>query len=61
MRYLYISYYNPPQWLYYIGLRFIARVIYIILNLNSCVYIYRADSALNNGFNNKLYKTLVFP
>jgi hypothetical protein len=37
------------------------RVIYIILNLNSYIYIYRADNILSNSFSNKLYRTLVFP
>ena len=38
-----------------------AKAIYIILNLNSCVYVYRASGVLSNGFNNKLYGTLMFP
>jgi hypothetical protein len=37
------------------------RVIYIILNLSSYVYIYGVNSILSNGFSNKLYGTLVFP
>jgi len=35
-------------------------VIYIILNLNSCVYVYRANGFLSNNFSSRLYRTLVF-
>jgi len=37
-----------------------ARVIYIILYLNSYVYICRANGFLSNNFSSKLYGTLVF-
>ena len=46
--------------LYYISLRFIIGVIYIILNLNSYRRVYRAGGVLSNSFSNRLYKTLVF-
>jgi len=37
-----------------------ARVIYIILNLNSYVHVYRVNGFLSNNFSSKLYRTLVF-
>jgi len=37
-----------------------ARVIYIILNLNSYIYVYKANGFLSNNFGSKLYGTLVF-
>ena len=46
--------------IYYIGLRFIVRVIYIILNLNSYIHICRTNGFLSNNFSSKLYGTLVF-
>jgi len=36
------------------------RVIYIMLNLNSYMHIYRANGFLSNNFSSKLYGTLVF-
>jgi hypothetical protein len=45
---------------YLISLRFIVRAIYIILNSNSPIYIYRASSILSNSFSSRLYGTLVF-
>jgi hypothetical protein len=49
------------SWLYYISSRFIARLIHIILNSSSYIYIYRAGSFSSNSFSNKLYRTLIFP
>jgi len=38
----------------------IVGAVYIILNLNNLVHVYRAGGILSNSFSSRLYRTLVF-